>query len=166
MPELRADRKTQRAINAYRNLERATQRLGEIAGQALGTLGLTAIQYRVLEALLHEGPMGQANLGAKLGRGDSNMHFVASNLEKRGLVIRRINSQDARSTRVHLTPEGQRLAVKVFPQHAKMIRALMSSLNQQEQETLGRLCQKVSEGDPVRFLMEIRKADLDGEWDS
>jgi MarR family 2-MHQ and catechol resistance regulon transcriptional repressor len=147
-------------MSAYRDLERATRRLGEIAGQALGSFGLTAIQYGVLEALLHGGPMGQANLGAKLGRGDSNMHFVASNLEKRGLVIRRINSQDARSTRVHLTPEGQR------PQHAKMIRALMSPLNRQEQETLGRLCQKVSEADPVRFLMEIRKADLDGEWGS
>jgi len=69
MPELRADRKTQRAMSAYRDLERATRRLGEIAGQALGSFGLTAIQYGVLEALLHGGPMGQANLGAKLAAG-------------------------------------------------------------------------------------------------
>ena len=128
--------------------------MGALVDRALESFGLTYTQFRVLETLLHAGPMNQAQLGDRLRRGESNMHFVASNLEKRGLVIRRINAKGARSTRVHLTPEGHRLAADVFPRHAKLIRALMSTLKAQEQGTLGRLCEKLAERDAVRFVRE------------
>jgi DNA-binding MarR family transcriptional regulator len=157
MAELKAERKTHRALHAYKDLERATQLLAALAEGFVGSFGLTAIQYGVLETLLLEGAMGQAQLGAKLGRADSNIHYVTSNLEKRGLVIRRINSQDARSTRVHLTPEGKRLAAEVFPPYAKVVQALMSPLDRREQEMLGRLCQKLAEGDSLRLLTGIAK---------
>jgi DNA-binding MarR family transcriptional regulator len=147
------------AVHAYRWLERATQAVSSLSDRALDSFGLTHIQYRVLEILLYEGPMTQAKLGQKLARGDSNMHFVASQLEKHGLTIRRINTEDARSTRVHLTPQGQALAKQVCPQQSRLIRARMSALKLREQETLLRLCQRLAQGDAVKFVLEITQGE-------
>jgi hypothetical protein len=37
----------------------------------------------------------------------------------------------------------------------------MSALNNREQETLRRLCQKLGDGDPVKFVLELTAVDED-----
>jgi hypothetical protein len=47
------------------------------------------------------------------------------------------------------------LIAEAFPLHAMLVRAQMSVLDVREQETLCRLCRKLSQGDPGRFILEL-----------
>jgi MarR family transcriptional regulator, 2-MHQ and catechol-resistance regulon repressor len=151
-------RKTQRAVAAHESLVFAAQSLDVLQNHQLDSFGLTLSQYRVLEALLQAGPMNQAKLSARFFWVQSNTHFVVRGLEARGLVVRRARERDKRTTTIHLTPEGEALIAEAFPLHAMLVRAQMSVLDAREQETLCRLCVKLSQGDPAGFIMEIARS--------
>jgi MarR family 2-MHQ and catechol resistance regulon transcriptional repressor len=155
------DKDTQRALGAYANLVHAAESVNVLLGRQLDSFGLTMGQFRVLEGLLHAGPMSQVALSERLLCGHSNIVFLIGNLEKRGLVVRRAHERDKRSRMVHLTPGGQKLIARVFPLHADLIRAQMSALMNREQETLRRLCEKLGRGDPVRFALTLMRMDAD-----
>jgi MarR family 2-MHQ and catechol resistance regulon transcriptional repressor len=150
-------RKTQRAVTAHESLVFASQALEVIQSHQLDSFGLTLSQYRVLEALLQAGPMNQAKLSERFFWVQSNTHYVVRGLETRGLVVRRAREKDKRTITIHLTPEGEALIAEAFPLHAMLVRAQMSVLDTREQETLYRLCLKLSQGDPGNFIREIVK---------
>lgn len=150
-------RKTQRAVMAHESLVFAAQALDVIQSHQLDSFGLTLSQYRVLEALLQAGPMNQAKLSVRFFWVQSNTHYVVRGLEARGLVVRKAREKDKRSITIHLTPEGEALIAEAFPLHAMLVRAQMSVLDTREQETLCRLCVKLSQGDPGNFIREIVK---------
>jgi MarR family 2-MHQ and catechol resistance regulon transcriptional repressor len=149
-------------MDAYRNLVRATESVSLLLVRQMDSFGLTMSQFRVLEMLLHEGPMSQARLSEKLFREESNISVTTTNLVKGGLVARQTNEERRRKVTIRLTSEGQKLISKVYPLHANVVRAQMAALNGREQETLRRLCRTLAGGDPVKFLLEIRKLEV---WD-
>jgi MarR family 2-MHQ and catechol resistance regulon transcriptional repressor len=140
-------KETKRALNAFINLERASNSLLARISVQLDAQGLTAGQFGILEALLHLGPMCQRTLGEKLLRSGGNITLVIDNLEKHGLVRRERQTDDRRMIVVHLTANGLRLIKRVFPEHAKAITREMSRLQPNEQEDLRRLCRKLGRGD-------------------
>lgn len=60
-------------------------------------------------------------------------------LEKAGLVIRKVNPEDGRGFLVSLTPEGLELINQVIESHVENQKRLVSGLSQQEQQTLNQL---------------------------
>jgi hypothetical protein len=60
-----------------------------------------------------------------------------------------------------LTDAGKNLAGEILPKRAKVLRAKMCVLRKHEQEHLDRLCQKLAQGDAVKFMMEITLEDGD-----
>ncbi len=104
---------------------------------------LTMSQFGVLETLLHLGPLSQSDLGSKLLRSGGNITLVIDNLEKRGLVCRKADAGDRRVSVVHLTPSGEELIRRIFPQQVKAILDELSALTPDEQLTLGSLCKKL-----------------------
>ena len=72
-----------------------------------------------------------------------------------GLVVRKPHEGDKRVAEIHLTPDGQKLIAETFPLHAMLVRAQMSVLDTREQETLIRLCRKLTQGDPGKFILEL-----------
>lgn len=104
---------------------------------------LTASQFGVLEALLHCGPLSQADLGNKILKTKGNISTVVDNLERAGLVTRERDRDDRRCVRVRLSPRGRELIERIFPPHARAIYEEMSVLSRKEQEQLGRLCRKL-----------------------
>jgi len=159
MAEFTGDPRAQRALDAYRNMVRATESLGALLSRQLATFGLTLSQFELLAALLQGGPLSQAELVEALLSSNSNMNLVTGNLHKRGLVVRRAHERDRRKVMVHLTPAGQKLIAKVFPRHCKVVRARMSALLDREQETLRRLCEKLDLGNVMKFVSELTAVD-------
>jgi MarR family 2-MHQ and catechol resistance regulon transcriptional repressor len=106
----------------------------------LKSIGLTARQLGVLEAVLHLGPLQQHELGKKLLVSRANVTLIIDQLAERGLVRREREIEDRRCIRVHLTAEGRRRIRKVFPEHAARIADAFSGLNAGAQEELARLC--------------------------
>jgi len=139
------DEKTVRALNAFINLERASDAVNGRLTPPLESQGLTTGQFGVLEALLHLGPLCQHELGKKLLRSGGNITLVVDNLEKHGWVRRVRQQNDRRRVQIYLTPAGRRLIARVFPAHARAIAEVMSRLTAGEQETLRRLCRKLGE---------------------
>jgi MarR family transcriptional regulator, 2-MHQ and catechol-resistance regulon repressor len=155
MAKYEGSKETMRALAAYTNLVRATDSIVGLLTKQLDSFGLTMGQFRVLEAVLHVGPMSQSALCEKLMCSDGNMTFLIRKLMGRGLILRETIKGENIKWTIHLSPAGQKLIAKVFPQHARVIRARMAALKSREQETLRNLCRKLGYGNPGRFLREL-----------
>lgn len=132
-----------RALDTFIKLSRAADTLAGHTALSVADMGLTSSQFGTLEALHHLGPLCQTEIGKKILRSSGNITLVIDNLEKRGLVRRERSEGDRRRVRVSLTPEGDELIARVFPEHAGRITKALSTLTPAEQEELGRLCKKL-----------------------
>ena len=132
-----------RALSAYVKLVRAAESVSARIHGHLSENNLTISQFGVLEALLHLGPLSQAELAKKILKSTGNITMVIDNLEKRGLVTRERDPEDRRYYAVTLTPAGKKLIASLFPRHAAGIVKGMNALSKNEQETLGNLCRKL-----------------------
>ncbi len=133
------------ALSAYVKLMRAAESVSSRIHGHLAGANLTISQFGVLEALLHLGPLSQAELAKKILKSTGNITMVIDNLEKRGLVRRERHPEDRRSYAVTLTPAGRKLIGSLFPRHAAGIVKGMNALNRSEQEILGNLCRKLGQ---------------------
>jgi len=152
--------KAREALVAYDELVRATGRVNALLENQLQSFDLTMSQFRVLEEVKRHGPMNYKGLGEMLVCTGGNITHLAVNLESRGLAITQADTRDARKKVLHLTPEGEKLMAKIFPLRVKLVRAQMSALNSREQQTLRRLCQKLGDGDVLKFMSEITRWDV------
>ncbi len=120
-------------------------------------------QFRVLEALLHLGPMSHAALCRRLLCGHGNMSVLIANLERRGLIGRKARSAKKHRKTPYLSPKGKKLIEEVFPFHARLVRAEMTALTNREQQALNRMCRKLGHVDPVKFALELTGPESDEE---
>ena len=153
---------TERAVSTYTELLSAIAKVNLLQGEQLGRFELTTSQFGMLQAVVEGGPLSLTEIGERIFCTESNAAVVAGNLERRGLIVRRPDGVDRRRVSVHLTPEGRALASRAYPQYARVVRAQMAALSGAQQETLQRLCQKLGEGDAVRFAREMMKVD---DWE-
>ena len=136
----RGDPKSVLALDTFIKFTRAANSIEARLFQEAVIEDLTPSQFGVLETLFHLGPLCQGELGAKLLRSTGNMTLVLDNLEKRNLVRRVRQTEDRRMVTIHLTPSGQELIERVFPQVLEKITCELDILTPAEQEMLGRLC--------------------------
>lgn len=131
------------ALDTYIKLTRAVSSLEERINRSGAFGDLTHSQFGVLEALYHLGPLCQGELSGKLLKSTGNITLVLDNLEKRGLVQRRRESEDRRMVTILLTPIGELLIRQVFPVVARAISHEVNVLGLEEQESLQNLCLKL-----------------------
>lgn len=149
------------ALATYASLARAVHALDDLLDRQCEAFDLTSSQFRVLEHLLLHGPAATGELASRVMFGDSTISVVTRNLESAGLVVRRADKADGRKAIVHLTDEGKKLVESILPKRGKVLRARMCVLGKREQENLERMCRKLAEGDPVKFVLEVTFDDED-----
>ena len=135
-----------RALEAYVKLRRAEETVTGNLVRDMTKAGLTESQFGVLEALHHIGPLCQRELAGKLLKTSGNITMVIDNLEKSGWVQRQREQNDRRVVTVRLTGGGSRLIKRLFPRHARAVKAQMGALTVAEQKELARLCRKLGIG--------------------
>ena len=155
------DMKSKQALAAYTDLVRAIESVEMLLENQAAHFHLTLNQFQALAALLRFGTMTQADISAELFRCDSTVIVIVRNLEKKGLLVRAPHETDKRKWNISLTSAGEKLAARILPEHARLIRAQMAALGRREQKTLGSLCRKLREGDPLKFLLEMTLMDED-----
>lgn len=111
---------------------------------------LTVSQYGILESLALLGPISQKELAGRILKSPGNITTIINNLEKAGLVVRVLSSQDKRYYAIHLTDKGRRLIDRILPAHAEILSRRMAVLTDEEQQALGRLLQKLSMSSDVQ----------------
>jgi MarR family 2-MHQ and catechol resistance regulon transcriptional repressor len=168
MGESSVDVATDRALGVYVDMVDAAQTLDVLMSRALAPKKLTLNQYRVLAGLLREGPLSQQELNDRHFRTEYVASSTLASLEERGLVVRRGHEHDKRQRMVHLSPEGHAFIEELFPRHSRLVRAQLAALTGREQNTLRRLCQKLMDGNPLKFISELTlveaEEDLRPNW--
>ena len=118
-------------IKAYHSLLGFTER-------TLKDSGLGDSEFRILEALLHKGPMPVNTIGPKVFLTPGSISVAVDRLLKRGLVSRTNSSEDRRVRVVDLTPGGRRLIEQVFAAHARQVDRLADVLSPKERRQVTR----------------------------
>lgn len=104
---------------------------------------LTLAEFGVLEVLHHKGPLLLSEVQKKILVSSGGITYLVDRLEKKGLVERRECSTDRRARFAALTPAGEELVERVFPEHAQEIERALSGLDEEEKEEAIRLLRKL-----------------------
>lgn len=175
--------KTVRAFQAFLNvMDTADWFRNELRGP-LESFDLSMPGFRVLEMLYREGALTVPDVARRRLCTRQNIYFVIAELEKRGWVRQMVVKVPAAAIResriaklrrgiqrdgprvavVGLTKKGKEFVGTVVPRHVKVVKALMRALDGREQESLSKMCEKLREGDVVKFVREIQMQDEEEE---
>ena len=101
--------------------------------------------FRVLEALLHKGPLPVNTVGPKVWLTPGSISVAVDRLVKKGLVSRKDRAEDRRVRQVGLTAKGRALITRGFREHAAAMETIVSVLSKKDRLTLLRLLKKLGE---------------------
>jgi MarR family 2-MHQ and catechol resistance regulon transcriptional repressor len=105
--------------------------------------GVGDSDFRVLEALLHKGPMPVNAIGPKVFLTPGSISTAVERLREKGLVSRCETEADRRVHMVGLTAKGRKLIVRVFAAHAKQMEELAEVLTPAERVCLTEALKKL-----------------------
>jgi MarR family transcriptional regulator, 2-MHQ and catechol-resistance regulon repressor len=137
------ERENTKAVHVWLVLWKAYRAVFEAANNSIKHLCLGGSDFRVLEVLLHKGPLPVNTIGSKVELTPGSISVAVDRLEKRGLVTRRMDPADRRVHVVHLTAEGEDVIRKAFAHHEGEMENLMKSLSLQERKSLIALLKKL-----------------------
>jgi MarR family transcriptional regulator, 2-MHQ and catechol-resistance regulon repressor len=122
-------------------------------------LGLCDSDFRVLEALLHKGPLPVNVIGEKVELTTGSITTAVDRMEARWLVARKNHPEDRRVRLVELTVKGRRLIEKAYAQHSVEMEKAMMVLSREERAALVDLLKRLGKGKEeaaVRHLRAVR----------
>jgi MarR family transcriptional regulator, 2-MHQ and catechol-resistance regulon repressor len=137
-------------VHVWLVLTKAFRALAAHAEMSLNSsrTGLGDSDFRVLEALLHKGPLPVNTIGPKVFLTPGSISVAVDRLEKTALV-RRKSTDDRRVRLVELTPKGRALIAKTFRVHAGAMEEVAGVLSKEERLMLLRLLKKLGKGENV-----------------
>jgi MarR family 2-MHQ and catechol resistance regulon transcriptional repressor len=99
--------------------------------------------FRVLEVLLHKGPLPVNTIGPKVWLTPGSISVAVDRLVKKGLVARKERTNDRRVRQVELTAKGRALITRGFREHAAAMEDAVGVLSKKERLTLQQLLKKL-----------------------
>ena len=122
---------------------KAFQALIPHAAESIRRTELGDSDFRVLEALLHKGPLPVNTVGPKVWLTPGSISVAVDRLVKKGLVSRKGHTRDRRVRQVELTAKGRALITRGFREHAAAMETAVTVLSKKERLTLLRLLKKL-----------------------
>lgn len=120
-----------------------------IIAEALAGTQLVQLEFAVLVFLEDVPGIDQRRLAEAMGIDRNNMSLILEQLEKRGLLQRRINGEDRRAREVYLTAKGKELRHRVQPRIGAANRSILKPLTRTEQRLFIDLLVRVVEGNRI-----------------
>src|SRR5229473_3699345 len=132
-------------VHVWLVLAKAFRALAAHAGKSLNLsrTDLGDSDFRVLEALLHKGPLPVNTIGPKVWLTPGSISVAVDRLVNKGLVSRKDQAGDRRVRQVELTAKGRALITGGFREHAAAMENAVSVLSKKERLTLLRLLKKL-----------------------
>jgi MarR family 2-MHQ and catechol resistance regulon transcriptional repressor len=134
-------RKSSDPIHVWLVLNKAFQAITRHAAAGIHQAGLGDSDFRVLEVLLHKGPLN--TIGPKVNLTPGSISVAVDRLYAKGLVSRIESAEDRRIRIVALTPSGKGFIVPVFRKHAAAMKNVFSKLSSDELQELENSLKKV-----------------------
>jgi MarR family 2-MHQ and catechol resistance regulon transcriptional repressor len=131
---------------------KAMRALTRYATAGIEGTGLGDSDFRVLEVLLHKGPLPVNTIGPIVDLTPGSISIAVDRLVAKGLVSRVESAEDRRVRMVSLTPRGKDLIVPAFREHSGQMRRVFSGLSPEELRGFEMALKKV--GKRAATLME------------
>src|SRR5438105_6624142 len=122
---------------------KAFQALLPHAARSIKRTELGDSDFRVLEALLHKGPLPVNTIGPKVWLTPGSISVAVDRLVKKGLVSRKDHPDDRRVRQGELTAKGRALVARGFQEHSAAMENVANVLSKNERLTLLRLLKKL-----------------------
>src|ERR1700757_5288727 len=119
------------ALHAWLIILKAWQSMSRYAFQTIEE-ELGQSDFRVLEVLLHKGPMPVNAIGPKVGLNPGSVSVAVDRLYKKGFVSRVECSEDRRVRTVSLTEKGREMFVPLFRRHTTLINRAFEDVSPDE----------------------------------
>ncbi|MEH7354989.1 MarR family transcriptional regulator [Neobacillus drentensis] len=132
-----------KSLKLFIVLSRAYKAINEHVNKVIQANGLNPTEFAVLELLYHKGDQPMQQIGGKILLASGSITYVVDKLEQKGMLQRLACPKDRRVTYAQITDEGKRFIQDIFPEHAKLIDTLMSSLTDQEKTEAINLLKKL-----------------------
>jgi len=111
---------------------KAMRALTRYAAAGIEETGLGDSDFRVLEVLLHKGPLPVNTIGPIVDLTPGSISIAVDRLFVKGLVSRAESTEDRRVRIVALTPRGKDLIIPAFRKHSGQMRRVFSELTAEE----------------------------------
>jgi MarR family 2-MHQ and catechol resistance regulon transcriptional repressor len=131
---------------------KAMRALTRYAAAGIQDTGLGDSDFRVLEVLLHKGPLPVNTIGPIVDLTPGSISIAVDRLVAKGLVSRVESTQDRRVRIVALSARGKDLIASAFRKHAGQMKRVFSELSPEEFRVLETALKKV--GKRAAALME------------
>jgi MarR family transcriptional regulator, 2-MHQ and catechol-resistance regulon repressor len=131
---------------------KAMRALTRYAAAGIEGTGLGDSDFRVLEVLLHKGPLPVNTIGPIVDLTPGSISIAVDRLVAKDLVSRVESAEDRRVRIVALTPRGKDLIVPAFRKHAGQMKRVFSELSPEELRALEEVLKKA--GKRAAALME------------
>ena len=145
-------RGTQRTDHVWLVMMKAMRALTRYAAAGIEDTGLGNSDFRVLEVLLHKGPLPVNTIGPVVDLTAGSISIAVDRLVAKDLVSRVESAEDRRVRIVALTPRGKALIDSAFRKHSGQMKRVFSELSPEELRGLELALKKV--GKRAATLME------------
>ena len=158
-------KKDPEALHAWLILLKAWQSMSRYLLPTFLAEGLGESDFRVLEVLLHKGPMPVNAIGPKVYLNPGSVSVAVDRLYKSGYVSRVECSEDRRVRTVSLTEKGRQMFFPLFRRHTALIQCAFQDVSSAELEQLERVLKKIGKraeslaeekGRPQHALMHLK----------
>jgi MarR family transcriptional regulator, 2-MHQ and catechol-resistance regulon repressor len=122
---------------------KAMRALTRYGNAAIEDTGLGESDFRVLEVLLHKGPLPVNTIGPIVDLTPGSISVAVDRLVDKSLVRRVESTEDRRIRIVSLTQRGKELIVRAFRKHSEQMRKVFSDLSPDELRGLEAALKKV-----------------------
>jgi MarR family 2-MHQ and catechol resistance regulon transcriptional repressor len=142
----------QEPVHVWLVMLKAMRALARYAAAGIEGTGLGESDFRVLEVLLHKGPLPVNTIGPIVDLTPGSISIAVDRLVAKGLVSRVESTEDRRVRIVALTSGGKDLIVPAFRKHAGQMKKVFSELSPEELRALKETLKKT--GKRAAALME------------
>jgi MarR family transcriptional regulator, 2-MHQ and catechol-resistance regulon repressor len=115
---------------------KAWQSIARYLHPTMSAEGLGESDFRVLEVLLHKGPMPVSAIGPKVDLNPGSVSVAVDRLYKKGYVSREECGSDRRVRTVSLTEKGRQAFLPVFRRHAALIKRAFEGVSSEDMQQL------------------------------
>jgi MarR family 2-MHQ and catechol resistance regulon transcriptional repressor len=136
-------KKPPEALHGWLIMLKAWQSMSRYVFPSLLQEGLGESDFRVLEVLLHKGPMPVNAIGPKVDLNPGSVSVAVDRLYKKGFVRRVESSRDRRVRTVSLTEKGREVFVPLFRRHTALIKRAFRDISSEELQQLELILKKI-----------------------
>ena len=140
---MKDQKKSPEALHAWLVVIKTLQAMSRYLLPPLAAQGIGESDFRVLEILLHKGPMPVNAIGPKVFLNPGSVSVAVDRLYKKGFVSRIECKEDRRVRTVSLTEKGRQVFAPLFREHAALIKCAFQGVSSEEIQQLEQVLKKI-----------------------